>query len=352
LKRASFAFVVFLASAMILAIFAVTADAQANPLTLADVLIALRSKKAPLPDRNRLLTEAVSNRGTTFSLTPEIEKELSVTGADKALLDSIRKRTQIVKISSVASSADPKPAPEKPKVEVPAPAPLDFTFYEKRGDESVTKGNMDAAIVDYTKAIELNGSDSKALRSRANCYFTKELYSPAIADLTKIIELDPKDAAVYARRGQAHERQGDHDLALEDYKKAYQLDASNEVAKAAVEHWRAEQAKAAAPIAKEPVVLPEFVDLGPLTEAMAIRMVKPVFPATALQAGLGGQIIVYVELDAEGNVVKAKTVSGSLLLRQSSEDAARRSKFKPAMIDGKPIKAKGRIIYNFVSRSR
>jgi tetratricopeptide (TPR) repeat protein len=339
-----------LLAAILPAAFAVTASAQVRQLTLADILIALRSTKASLPERNKLLTEAVNNRGTTFSLTPEIEKELSGTGADKSLLDSIRRRTQIVKVSSaVAPSTDTKPKPEPPKVI--APPPPDFSFYEKRADDSVAKGDMDAAMADYTKAIEMNASASKALKGRANCYFAKNLYSLAVADLTKVVELDPKDAASYARRGQVNERQGNAEFALEDYKKAFELDPSNEVAKQAVEHWREQQAKAVVPVVETPAVVPEFVDLGVLSEASAIRMVKPTFSTAALQAGAGGQIIVYVELDTAGNVTKAKSLSGNPLLRPGSEDAARRSKFKPAMTDGKPIKAKGRIVYNFVSKS-
>lgn len=341
-----------LAIAILPAVFAIAASAQAKQLTLADILIALRSTKVSLPERNKLLTEAVSNRGTTFSLTPEIEKELSFTGADKALLESIRRRASMVKILSVVPpSTDPKPQPEAPKI-VPAPPPVDFSFYEKRADASVAKGDLDAAIVDYTKAIELNASDSKALKARANCYFSKGLYNLAVVDLTKVIELDPKDAVSYAHRGQAKEKQGNADLALEDHKKAYELDPNNEIAKPIVERWRAEQAKAAVPVVETPVVLPEFVDLGVLSEASAVRMVKPTFSTAAQQAGASGQIIVYVELDTGGNVTKAKSISGNALLRQASEDAASRTKFKPAMIGGKPIKAKGRIVYNFVSKDR
>jgi hypothetical protein len=35
------------------------------------------------------------------------------------------------------------------------------------------------------------------------------------------------------------------------------------------------------------------------------------------------------------------------MLRQSAEDAAKRSKFKPALFNGNPIKSKGSITYNF-----
>ena len=35
------------------------------------------------------------------------------------------------------------------------------------------------------------------------------------------------------------------------------------------------------------------------------------------------------------------------MLRQSAEDAAKRSKFKPTLFNGNPIKAKGTITYSF-----
>src|SRR5438445_13006491 len=91
---------VFISAALVLSISTIAAFAQGVQLDLADILIALRSKKLTLPERNKILTDAVATRGTTFALTPEIEKELSVTGADKDLVDAIRKRSQIVKIAA------------------------------------------------------------------------------------------------------------------------------------------------------------------------------------------------------------------------------------------------------------
>ncbi|MEO7540001.1 MAG: TonB family protein [Pyrinomonadaceae bacterium] len=344
-----------LAIAILPAAFSLTARSQGNQLSLADILVALRSKKASLPDRNKILSDAVVTRGTTFSLTPEIEKELSVTGASKVLLDSIRHRSQIAKVSNVTPSTDAKPRVEDAKAnaaaEPPPPAPLDLAAYEKRASDSAAKGDMDAAIIDYTKAIDMNPTAVASLLGRADCYLTKSLYILAIADLTKVIELDPTNAAAYAMRGQAHEKKFNAELALEDYKKAVELGTTDETAKAAVKAFRdKEQADAAAKLAATPVVLPEFVDVGWLNEAMAIRLVKPAFSAMAMQAGVSGQVVLDVELDTEGNVTKAKVVSGHQYLRMNSEEAARKSKFKPAMIDDKPVKAHGRLVYNFVPR--
>src|SRR5215813_1770035 len=87
-------------------------QAPANAqLSLADILIALRSKKVTLPERNKILTDAVLSRGITFSLTPEIEKELEATGADKDLVDSIRKKSTMVKTSAVITPSEPKQNP-------------------------------------------------------------------------------------------------------------------------------------------------------------------------------------------------------------------------------------------------
>src|SRR5688572_20687570 len=87
----------FVLVAATMMIFAAAAKAQVPQLSLADLLIGLRSKKATLPERNSILTDAVRQRGVTFAMTPEIEKELATTGASPALIDAIRKKGPVVK---------------------------------------------------------------------------------------------------------------------------------------------------------------------------------------------------------------------------------------------------------------
>ena len=64
--------------AIIVAASAIVAAAQNPPLSLADLLIGLRSKKVTIEERNQILTRAITERGVTFVNTPEIEKELVV----------------------------------------------------------------------------------------------------------------------------------------------------------------------------------------------------------------------------------------------------------------------------------
>jgi len=105
----------------------------------------------------------------------------------------------------------------------------------------------------------------------------------------------------------------------------------------------AEAAKKAPP----PAPAPEFVILGNLSAANAVRMVTPVYSVIAKRSSVEGKVIVDVELDENGEVMTAKAASGPQMLRNSAEDAAKRSKFKPALYNNKPIKAKGQIVYNF-----
>ena len=352
---------------------AVSAQEQQPPpqLTLADILIGLRSKKLTLPERNKILTDAVAQRGITFALSKEIEIELEATGADQSLMDVIKKKSPLVKASAVVQPADTKPAVSTP------PSPPEFAVYQQRGDSSFARGDLDAAVVEYGKAIELNPSLADAYLSRGRVYSNKGWYDMAITDFTKAAELDPKDASTFVNRGQAWEKKGDTAKAKEDYSKALELNADNVMAKTNLERIKGDEAKAQpkpAPVktvqpapakpaadntaaantsnqangsAATTSAAPESIDLGALSEVNAVRMVKPIYSSLAVKSNITGRVTVRVTLDEEGNVTSAKAVDGHQLLRQSSEDAARRSKFKPAMYNGKPIKSTGVITYNY-----
>lgn len=329
-------------------------------LSLADILIGLRSKKVELPDRNKILTEAVLTRGITFSLTPEIEKELEATGADKTLVDAIKKKSVMVKTSAVITSANSSNNAKPNASPSTQPAPVqDFDFFMKRAEANAEKGDVDAALVDFGKAIEMKPDSFQAYLERGTSHLNKKAFELALADLSKAVELNPKSAMAWSNRGDAFEKKGDAVKAKSDYQKAVELDANVEPAKSnlskivaeeqriqkeAEEARKAEEAKKLAAIKK---AAPEFVDLGQINISTATRMTTPTYPQAALRSGITGMVKVEVSIDDQGNVTDAKAVDGHQFLRMSAEDAARRSKFKPAMFDGKPIKSKGYILYNF-----
>jgi TonB family protein len=363
---------------------------QPAQLSLADILIALRSKKVTLAERNKLIGDAVKSRGITFTLTSEIEKELQTTGADPTLLDAIKLKGTVERLAQGSQpKADPAPV-------------MDFGFYQKRADGSVAKGDIDSAVADYGKAIELRASDPTVYLSRGMALLNKKSFDLSIQDFNKVIELDPRQSSAYFNRGNSFERKGDTQKALDDYKKTLELDPNNEAAKMNIQRIRntqaAEQAKLAAPqvplqsqpqstqpqpvqsqpqstqppstqAQTQPVETPKetkananddplaaladsarpgSVSIGTGLKAQATKLVMPAYSAFDRQRNLQGVVSVAVTLDEEGKAVEVKAVTGPRGLYQAAEDAVRRTKFKPVLYNGLPIRATGVINFNFV----
>jgi TonB family protein len=331
----------FLASLVLSTTFAVSA--QTPQLGLADLVIALRSKKATLPERNKILTEAVRQRGITFALTSDIEKELVTTGADPELITAIRTKSPAPKVVE-----PPKPV----ATPVPTPTPPDFAFYQKRADENAGKGEFTAALADYNKAAEMKSTEPSIFLGRGKTYFGMKSYEQSIGDFDRSIELNPKASMPYFNRAAAYEKLGKDEKALADYKAAADLDPSNEAAKTNFKRLQdvVDKAAAAAAAAALAAKRPEFVSVGNLTAANAIRMVTPIYSPLAQRSNIEGRVTVEVELDEKGNVVSAKATAGHQMLRDAAEDAASKSKFNPGMYNGQPMKAKGMVTYNFSLR--
>jgi TonB family protein len=64
--------------------------------------------------------------------------------------------------------------------------------------------------------------------------------------------------------------------------------------------------------------------------------------------GAQGTVSVRITVDEDGNVVSAEAVSGHPLLRSAAVEAAHAAKFKPTLLEGKPVKVAGVISYTFV----
>ena len=328
----------------IILILAGAVQAQSPQLSLADLLIGLRSKKVALPERNTILTDAVKQRGVTFTITTEIEKELETTGASPILIQAIRD-----KAPKPVVVATPKPV----ATPAPTPPPPDYSFYQTRADLSAGKGEFPLALADYNKSIEMKADNQVAYLNRGKTHYSLKSYDLSLKDFDKALELNPKDAVALFNRGTTYEKLGDAKKAMADYKKSIEVDPSNETAKANLKRLEdAAAAAAAAEAAKNaPPAPPEFVYIGNLTSGNAVRMITPTYSLVAQRANVEGKVTVDVELDENGDVLSAKATTGPQMLRIAAEDAARRSKFKPGMYNNKPIRAKGTIIYNFNLRA-
>ena len=241
-------------SLLVIAFLTVSLIAQTSqPLSLADILTGLRSKKVTLVERNRLLTDAVVKRGITFKLTAEIESELVKTGASVKLIEALRQKS-----GNDSSVEEIKPKPSPPQTNNPQTAKVkpisdnDLTnekeitsginYYSEytnsnnlsstdkasafklRADLYSQKGKYEAAIADYETALSLNPNDSSVYYERGFIYYNNlENLDAAILDFTKTIKLDSKFTLAYLWRGHCYLQKNELNLALADFNKADEL---------------------------------------------------------------------------------------------------------------------------------
>ncbi|MEJ7849653.1 MAG: tetratricopeptide repeat protein [Pyrinomonadaceae bacterium] len=91
--------------------------------------------------------------------------------------------------------------------------------YEESARQYGGQGNHQAAVKDFTKAINLNPTFILALSGRAESYIALKEYEAAIKDLTIVIEVDPDREETYLARSQAYLRLDKVPLAQADTSK-------------------------------------------------------------------------------------------------------------------------------------
>ena len=87
---------------------------------------------------------------------------------------------------------------------------------------------------------------------------------------------------------------------------------------------------------------------GGVLNGKALKKPPPSYPAEAKFARAQGTVTVRIVVGESGDVISATAISGHRSLHRASEDAARRAKFSPTTLCGRPVKVGGLITYNFV----
>jgi len=102
--------------------------------------------------------------------------------------------------------------------------PKDAAIYNNRGLAKQAKGDFNAAIADFNRGIELNPKDAVAYSNRGNTKRDKGDLDGAILDYNHSIRVNPKYAYAYYDRGLAKKQKSDLDGAIADYNRVIELD--------------------------------------------------------------------------------------------------------------------------------
>jgi len=114
--------------------------------------------------------------------------------------------------------------------------PRNAAAYISRGIAYYKQGQIDQAISDYDKAIEINPEYAEAYYNRGNAFGKQGQFDQAISDYNKAIEINPEYAEAYLGRGLAYDEKSQYDQAIADFNKAIELNPEATVAKESRDH--------------------------------------------------------------------------------------------------------------------
>ena len=96
---------------------------------------------------------------------------------------------------------------------------------------------------------------------------------------------------------------------------------------------------------------PSTQDIGQISESesqsRALTKVIPVYPPNAKKMKATGPVEVEITISEAGLVIEAKAISGHLALRSAAVEAARKWVFKPAILNGAPVRVKSVLTFVF-----
>lgn len=101
--------------------------------------------------------------------------------------------------------------------------PYLFRAYGTRANELISNNQLNEALADYKKAVELNPSEAITYLNRSQLYTRMNHYSDAITDLNTAIKLQPNAAIMYVKRALAKYASQDNAGALQDVESAIEL---------------------------------------------------------------------------------------------------------------------------------
>jgi tetratricopeptide (TPR) repeat protein len=111
-----------------------------------------------------------------------------------------------------------------PPAQVPSkPDPALAVAYFNTGFAHYEAGRYAEAVVDFTRALEVNKDDEASLRYRAYSYYYLKDYDGTITDMSRLIAMNPGNEESYLTRSAAYDGKGEYNRAIADCNEALRL---------------------------------------------------------------------------------------------------------------------------------
>jgi TonB family protein len=97
----------------------------------------------------------------------------------------------------------------------------------------------------------------------------------------------------------------------------------------------------------EPPPKPSISKASKVVAGYALTKVAPIYPPNARGMNASGAVKVAITIGENGRVIEAKAVSGHPALRSAAEEAAKKWVFRPASLDGVPMRQQDVLTFSF-----
>jgi len=97
----------------------------------------------------------------------------------------------------------------------------------------------------------------------------------------------------------------------------------------------------------EPPPIPSPSKVSKVVAGSALTRVAAIYPPIAKKMKASGEVQVAITIDENGRVIEAKAISGHPALRPAAEEAAKKWVFRPASLDGKPMRQRDVLTFTF-----
>ncbi len=102
--------------------------------------------------------------------------------------------------------------------------------YNERGIAYSANGDYDAAIIDFSRAVEINRNYADGFFNRGVAFQTKKELTKAILDYSEAIRIAPNSLKAHINRGVAYYSNKEYEKAVSDFKRAIEVSPSDTMA--------------------------------------------------------------------------------------------------------------------------